>query len=63
MLLFSQQTGELVAILLDEGYLTDVRTGVAGAIAARHLAPRRVERIGIVGTGIQARSSCTTWPK
>ncbi len=55
MLLFSQRTGELMAILLDEGRLTDVRTAVAGAIAARHLAPARVERIGIVGTGVQAR--------
>jgi ornithine cyclodeaminase len=55
MLLFLQQTGELVAILLDEGYLTDVRTAIAGAIAARHLAPRQVQRIGIVGTGAQAR--------
>jgi ornithine cyclodeaminase len=55
MLLFSQQTGEAVAILLDEGYLTDVRTAVAGAIAAKHLAPKQVTRIGIVGTGAQAR--------
>jgi ornithine cyclodeaminase len=28
---------------------------VAGAIAAKYLAPKHVERIGIVGTGIQAR--------
>ncbi len=55
MLLFSQQSGELVSILLDEGVLTDVRTAVAGAVVARHLAPRTVHRIGIVGTGIQAR--------
>ncbi len=55
MMLFSQKTGEPEAILLDEGLLTDVRTGVAGAIAARHLAPSRVEQIGIVGTGTQAR--------
>ncbi len=55
MLLFSQRTGSLVAILLDEGRLTDVRTAVAGAIAAKHLGPKQVERIGIVGTGIQAR--------
>lgn len=55
MLLFSQQTGALVSILLDEGHLTDVRTGVAGAVAARYLAPSRIQRIGIVGTGIQAR--------
>jgi ornithine cyclodeaminase len=55
MLLFAQQTGELVSILLDEGSLTDTRTAVAGAVAAKHLAPAKVERIGIVGTGVQAR--------
>ncbi len=55
MLLFSQKTGELVAVLLDEGYLTDIRTAVAGAIAAKYLAPANVERIGIVGTGMQAK--------
>jgi ornithine cyclodeaminase len=55
MLLFSQETGQLAAILLDEGYLTDIRTAVAGAIAAKYLAPRNVKRIGIVGAGIQAR--------
>lgn len=55
MLLFSQMTGEAIAVLLDEGWLTDVRTAVAGAIAAKHMAPKSVTRIGIVGTGIQAR--------
>jgi len=55
MLLFRQETGELVSVLLDEGHLTDVRTGVAGAIAAKYLAPAHVQRIGIVGTGTQAR--------
>ena len=55
MLLFSQKTGQLKSILLDEGYLTDIRTAVAGAIAAKYLAPKVVTRIGIVGTGIQAR--------
>jgi ornithine cyclodeaminase len=55
MLLFKQATGELAGILLDEGYLTNIRTAAAGAIAARHLAPKHVERIGIVGAGTQAR--------
>ena len=55
MLVFSQKTGKLEAVLLDEAYLTDVRTAVAGAIAAKYLAPSKVERIGIVGTGMQAR--------
>ena len=55
MLLFKQRTGEPAAILLDEGHLTDVRTAVAGAVAAKYCAPRKVERIGIVGAGVQAR--------
>ena len=55
MLLFSQKTGELQCILLDQGYLTDIRTAVAGAIAAKWLAPTKVNSIGIIGTGIQAR--------
>ena len=55
MLVFSRTTGELVALLLDEGHLTDLRTGAAGAVAAKHLAPRTVRRIGIVGSGTQAR--------
>jgi ornithine cyclodeaminase len=55
MLLFSQGTGQLLSILLDEGYLTDVRTAMAGAVVARHLAPGKIERIGILGTGTQAR--------
>jgi ornithine cyclodeaminase len=55
MLLFDQKTGQLASILLDRGLLTEVRTAVAGAIVAAHLAPRDVERIGIVGTGAQAR--------
>ncbi len=55
MLLFKQETGELACVLLDEGHLTDVRTAAAGAVAARYLAPKNVERIGILGTGTQAR--------
>jgi ornithine cyclodeaminase len=55
MLLFSRTTGEPVAVLLDQGHLTDVRTAVAGAIGAKYLASRTVARIGILGTGAQAR--------
>ena len=55
MLLFRQETGEPAAVLLDEGRLTDVRTAVAGAIAAKYLAPKDLRRIGIIGTGTQAR--------
>ncbi len=55
MLVFSQKTGLLQTILLDEGYLTDVRTAVAGRIAAKYLGPSNIEAIGVLGTGIQAR--------
>jgi ornithine cyclodeaminase len=55
MLLFSQKTGELRAALLDEGFLTNVRTAAAGAVAAKYLAPEKVERAGIIGAGVQGR--------
>lgn len=55
MLLFNQKTGQTAAILLDEGYLTDVRTAAAGAVAAKYFAPRNIEAVGIIGTGIQAK--------
>jgi ornithine cyclodeaminase len=55
MLLFSQKTGVLVSVLLDEGYLTNVRTAMAGEISAKYLAPKNIGCIGILGTGIQAR--------
>jgi ornithine cyclodeaminase len=55
MLVFSQKTGSLQAVLLDEGYLTDVRTAVAGQVAAKYLGPKEVSAIGVFGTGIQAR--------
>lgn len=55
MLVLSQKTGELRTILLDEGYLTEVRTGLAGAVVAKYLAPTEITAIGIVGAGTQAR--------
>ena len=55
MVLFSQATGEPEGLLLDAGYLTDLRTAVAGTIAAKYLAPQNINRIGIMGTGRQAR--------
>lgn len=55
MVLISAVTGNPMAILLDNGYLTDVRTGIAGAIAARHLAPKEIKVAGVIGSGMQAR--------
>jgi len=55
ILVFSQKTGALELILLDKCWLTDMRTAAAGAVAAKRLAPKDIHRIGIVGTGVQAR--------
>lgn len=55
MILLSARTGLVEALLLDNGYLTDIRTAAAGAVAARHLAPTQVETAGVIGTGAQAR--------
>lgn len=55
VVLVSSQTGVVEAVLLDNAYLTDVRTGAAGAVAAKHLARRGPLVAGIVGTGVQAR--------
>jgi ectoine utilization protein EutC len=55
MILFSAKTGLVESLFLDNGYLTDIRTAAAGAVAARHLAPERVETAGVIGTGVQAR--------
>ncbi|WP_412506286.1 cyclodeaminase [Roseovarius sp. SYSU LYC5161] len=55
MILFSAQTGLVRALFLDNGYLTDIRTAAAGAVAARHMAPETVETATVIGTGVQAR--------
>lgn len=55
MILFSAKTGLVEAVYLDNGYLTDIRTAAAGAVAARHLAPETIETAGVIGTGVQAR--------
>lgn len=54
MLIFNSRTGELEAILLDQAFLTEYRTGAAGAVAAKYLAPKNVSAIGMIGTGTQA---------
>ena len=54
MLLFKQTTGELAAILIEEGYLTDVRTALASMITLKYLAPEQINAIGIIGCGVQA---------
>ncbi|MGD9476338.1 ectoine utilization protein EutC [Shinella sp. G-2] len=55
MVLFSTKTGLVKAVLLDNGYLTDVRTAAAGAVAARHLSRPEAGVAAIFGAGMQAR--------
>ncbi|TDL88037.1 ectoine utilization protein EutC [Meridianimarinicoccus aquatilis] len=55
MILFSARTGMLQSMLLDNGYLTDIRTAAAGAVAARHLAREDAHTAAILGAGTQAR--------
>ncbi len=55
VLVFDARDGAPAAILLDGGTITDVRTGAAGGIAARHLSRRSARTVAVIGTGIQAR--------
>ncbi len=55
MILLSAKVGFPQALLLDNGYLTNVRTGLAGAIAAKYLAPKQVHTAGVIGAGKQGR--------
>lgn len=68
MQVYSQQTGRLLALLLDEGILTELRTAAVGALAAQLFATCRSPScgdkrktsttllcVGIIGTGVQAR--------
>ena len=55
VLVFSQTTFAPIAIFLDGGFLTELRTAAAGALAARHFAPANLSSIAVIGCGIQAR--------
>jgi len=55
MALFDAVTGMPMGLLFDNGFLTDIRTGAAGAVAADCLARRDVDTIGVIGSGVQAR--------
>jgi len=55
MVLISAETGFPQAVLFDNAYLTNVRTGAAGAVAAKYLAPKEVTTAGVIGSGTQAR--------
>ena len=55
IVVFDADTGAPAAFLLDNGFITDVRTGAAGAVAAKHLARQKITAVTVIGTGAQAR--------
>ncbi|MDB6179338.1 cyclodeaminase [Paracoccus sp. Z330] len=55
MVVLSTETGRVQAVLLDNGYLTDIRTAAAGGVAAHHLSRVDCRRATIMGAGLQAR--------
>lgn len=54
VIVFDARSGAPAALLLDNGRLTDVRTGAAGGVTAKHLAPARIGTVAVIGTGTQA---------
>ena len=54
MLLSSAETGDPVAFLADDGWLTDLRTAAVAAMIAREF-NRRDSALAILGAGVQAR--------
>lgn len=55
MAVVSASTGEVLALLHDQGRLTDLRTAMAGAIAARAIASAGSSVLGVIGSGTQAQ--------
>ena len=55
MVLLSARTGLVEALLLDNGYLTDVRTAAAGAVAAKYLSREDAMVAAVFGAGVQAQ--------
>ena len=53
-LVLSAETGAVRAVLHDEMMLTDIRTGLGGAIATRLFARKDSRCITIIGSGVQA---------
>ncbi len=54
VMVFDAKTGLPAALLLDNGAITDLRTGAAGGVAARHRAAENVTKVAVIGTGAQA---------
>lgn len=50
---FETETGDVLAVFDDRAHITNLRTAAGGAIAARYLARKNAQTVGIVGLGVQ----------
>ncbi len=55
MVAFDATTGKATTVLEDDGYLTNLRTAMTGPVSLKHLGPKEIKQIGVIGTGQQAR--------
>jgi alanine dehydrogenase len=53
--LFSVESGDLLA-LIEADFLGQMRTGAASGVATRYLARENAHKLGLIGTGLQART-------
>lgn len=51
---FDSDTGQTLALIHDEHYLSDIRTAAAGAVVARYLVLPQVKTATVIGSGTQA---------
>lgn len=51
---FDAATGFPAAIMVDNGYLSNIRASAAGALAAKYLANENINHVAVLGTGSQA---------
>lgn len=63
VLVFDAGTGAPAALLLDNGFITDLRTAAAGALAAKYLARAQLNTVAVIGSGAQARYQLQLLPR
>ena len=54
MVIFDSKTGRLLAVLNEDGWLTNLRTACAGALADSYFRQSSAQSLGIIGAGTQA---------
>lgn len=54
MTIFDAATGFPAAVMFDNGYLTQMRAGAAGALSIKYLAKEELKRVAVIGSGNQA---------